>query len=155
MTVNHGKKSKRLIVSAKTKDGKMIKLKYKTIDNNKIKITSKVDSATTVKLLVTPKEPLEDKSWYKTMQVVARGLMLVRNFNLSYRNQYGLSLPGFLPEVGNVFGQRRGDIMSPGLDFAFGFVDDSYVQKSAERGWLLMADSVATRLHHRRPRTCS
>ncbi len=78
------------------------------------------------------------------MQVVARGLMLVRNFNLSYRNQYGLSLPGFLPEVGNVFGQRRGDIMSPGLDFAFGFVDDSYVQKSAERGWLLMADSVAT-----------
>ena len=144
MTVNHGKKSKRLIVSAKTKDGKMIKLKYKTIDNNKIKITSKVDSATTVKLLVTPKEPLEDKSWYKTMQVVARGLMLVRNFNLSYRNQYGLSLPGFLPEVGNVFGQRRGDIMSPGLDFAFGFVDDSYVQKSAERGWLLMADSVAT-----------
>lgn len=144
MTVNHGKKSKRLIVSAKTKDGKMIKLKYKTIDNNKIKITSKVDSATTVKLLVTPKEPLENKSWYKTMQVVARGLMLVRNFNLSYRNQYGLSLPGFLPEVGNVFGQRRGDIMSPGLDFAFGFVDDSYVQKSAERGWLLMADSVAT-----------
>ena len=144
MTVNHGKKSKRLIVSAKTKDGKMMKLKYKTIDNNKIKITSKVDSATTVKLLVTPKEPLEDKSWYKTMQVVARGLMLVRNFNLSYRNQYGLSLPGFLPEVGNVFGQRRGDIMSPGLDFAFGFVDDSYVQKSAERGWLLMADSVAT-----------
>ncbi|WP_288591830.1 cell surface protein SprA [uncultured Prevotella sp.] len=144
MTVNHGKKSKRLIVSAKTKDGKMIKLKYKTIDSNKIKITSKVDSATTVKLLVTPKEPLENKSWYKTMQVVARGLMLVRNFNLSYRNQYGLSLPGFLPEVGNVFGQRRGDIMSPGLDFAFGFVDDSYVQKSAERGWLLMADSVAT-----------
>ena len=144
MTVNHGKKSRRLIVSAKTKDGKMMKLKYKTIDNNKIKITSKVDSATTVKLLVTPKEPLENKSWYKTMQVVARGLMLVRNFNLSYRNQYGLSLPGFLPEVGNVFGQRRGDIMSPGLDFAFGFVDDSYVQKSAERGWLLMADSVAT-----------
>ena len=52
MTVNHGKKSKRLIVSAKTKDGKMIKLKYKTIDNNKIKITSKVDSATTVKLVL-------------------------------------------------------------------------------------------------------
>ena len=144
ITIAHGKNSKRLIVSAKTKDGKMMKLRYKTVDNNKIKITSKVDSSTTVKLLVTPKEPLEDKGWYKTMQVIARGMMLVRNFNLSYRNQYGMSLPGFLPEVGNVFGQRSGDIMSPGLGFAFGMVDDSYITKSAERGWLLMADSVAT-----------
>ena len=144
ITVSHGKNSKRLIVAAKTKDGKMVKLKYKTVDNNKIKITSKVDSQTTVKLLVTPKEPLENKGWYKTMQVIARGLMLVRNVNVSYRNQYGMSLPGFLPEVGNVFGQKRGDIMSPGLDFAFGFIDDSYINKSAERGWLLMADSIAT-----------
>ena len=142
--ISHGKNSKRLLVSAKTKDGKMFKLKYKTVDNNKIKIKSNVDSATTIKLLVTPKEPLDNQKWYKTAQVIARGLMAVRNINISYRNQYGLSLPGFLPEVGNIFGQKRGDIMSPGLDFAFGFVDDSYVKKSAERGWLLMADSIAT-----------
>ena len=144
LTISHGKNSKRLIVTAKTKDGKLFNLRYRKLDNNKIKITSKVDTATTLKLTVTTKEPLENQSWYKTMQVVARGLMMVRNVNLSYRNQYGLSLPGFMPEVGNVFGQRTGDIMSPGLDFAFGFVDDSYVKKSAERNWLLMADSVAT-----------
>ena len=144
MTIAHGKNSKRLIVSAKTKDGKLFNLKYKVVDNNKIKIISKVDTATTIKLQVSAKEPLDNEKWYKTMQVVARGLMSVRNINISYRNQYGLSLPGFLPEVGNVFGQRTGDIMSPGLDFAFGLVDDSYVKKSAERGWLLMADSVAT-----------
>ena len=144
MTVAHGKNSKRLIVSAKTKDGNAFKLKYKVVDNNKIKIISNVDTATSIKLQVSAKEPLDNEKWYKTMQVVARGLMSVRNFNISYRNQYGLSLPGFLPEVGNVFGQRTGDIMSPGLDFAFGLVDDSYVKKSAERGWLLMADSVAT-----------
>ena len=144
ITISHGKNSKRLIVMAKTKDGKLFNLKYKKVDNNKIKITSKVDTATTIKLTVTAKEPLENQSWYKTMQVVARGLMMVRNVNLSYRNQYGLSLPGFMPEVGNVFGQRTGGIMAPGLGFAFGLVDDSYVTKSAERNWLLMADSVAT-----------
>ena len=144
ITISHGKNSKRLIVMAKTKDGKLFNLKYKKVDNNKIKITSKVDTATTIKLTVTAKEPLENQSWYKTMQVVARGLMMVRNINLSYRNQYGLSLPGFMPEVGNVFGQHTGGIMAPGLGFAFGLVDDSYVTKSAERNWLLMADSVAT-----------
>ncbi len=144
LTISHGKNSKRLVVLAKTADGKLFNLKYRKVDNNKIKITSKVDSATKLKLTVTAKEPLENMSWYKTMQVVARGLMMVRNVNISYRNQYGLSLPGFMPEVGDVFGQRSKGIMAPGLDFAFGFIDDSYVKKSAERGWLLMADSVAT-----------
>ncbi len=144
LTISHGKNSKRLIVSAKTADGKVFDLKYRKLDNNKIKITSKVDTATKVKVAVLAKEPLDNQSWYKAMQVVARGLMMVRNVNVSYRNQYGLSLPGFMPEIGNVFGQRTGGIMSPGLDFAFGFVDDSYINKSAENGWLLMADSIAT-----------
>ncbi len=144
LTISHGKNSKRLIVTAKTADGKMFNLKFRKVDNNKIKIISKVDTATKIKLAVTAKEPLDNQTWYKTMQVVARGLMMVRNVNLSYRNQYGLSLPGFMPEVGDVFGQRNSGIMAPGLGFAFGFVDDSYVKKSAERGWLLMADSVAT-----------
>ena len=144
LTISHGKNSKRLIVKAKTADGKMFNLKFRKVDNNKIKIISKVDTATKIKLAVTAKEPLDNQTWYKTMQVVARGLMMVRNVNLSYRNQYGLSLPGFMPEVGDVFGQRNSGIMAPGLGFAFGFVDDSYVKKSAERGWLLMADSVAT-----------
>lgn len=144
LLVSHGKNSKRLMVTAKTKDGKKFKLKYKAVDNNRIKITSKVDTLTTLKLTVTPKAPLEEKGWYKTAQCIARGLMLVRNVSFSYRNQYSMYLPGFLPNVGDMFGQRSDDIMSPGLDFAFGFIDDSYIDKSAERGWLLMNDSVAT-----------
>ena len=144
ITVSHGKNSKKLMVSAKTKDGKAFKLKYKTLDNNRIKITSKVDTTMTLKLTVTPKLPVEEKSWYKTAQCIARGLMLVRNASFTYRDQYSISLPGFMPEVGDFFGQKRGDIMSPGLDFAFGFVDDSYIDKSRERGWLLNDESVAT-----------
>lgn len=144
ITVSHGKNSKKLMVSARTKDGKAFKLKYKTLDNNRIKITSKVDTTMTLKLTVTPKLPVEEKSWYKTAQCIARGLMLVRNASFTYRDQYSISLPGFMPEVGDFFGQKRGDIMSPGLDFAFGFVDDSYIDKSRERGWLLNDESVAT-----------
>ena len=144
LTVSHGKNSKRLIVRAKTKDGKTFRLKYRKVDNNRIRITSKVDTATTLKLTVTPKAPLDETKWYKAAQCVARGLMLVRNVSFSYRNQYSMYLPGFMPEVGDMFGQRSGDIMSPGLDFAFGFVGDSYIDKAKERNWLLMNDSVAT-----------
>ena len=144
LVVSHGKKSRRLMVSAKTKDGKTFRLKYKKLDNNRIRIVNKVDTATTLKLTVTPKAPLEDSKWYKAAQCVARGLMLVRNVSFSYRNQYSMYLPGFMPEVGDMFGQRGGDIMAPGVGFAFGFAGDNYIDKAAERGWLLMADSVAT-----------
>ena len=144
LTVSHGKNSKRLVVRAKTKEGRTFKLKYRKVDNNRIRITSKVDTATTLKLTVTPKAPLDETKWYKAAQCVARGLMLVRNVSFSYRNQYSMYLPGFMPEVGDMFGQRSGDIMSPGLDFAFGFVGDDYIDKAKERNWLLMNDSVAT-----------
>ena len=144
MVVTHGKKSRRLLVSARTPDGKSFKLKYKKLDDNKIQIFNKSDSAMKLKLTITPKEPLENKGWYKTAQCAARVLMMVRNINVSYRNQYSMSLPGYMPSIGNAFGQKRGDVLAPGLDFAFGLIDDGYVEKARNRNWLLMNDSVAT-----------
>ena len=141
-TISHGKKSKRLIVTAKTKDGRSYPVKFKVIDQNKISIkgTDSVD----IKLTVTAKPPLENEWWYKPAQSAARLLMMVRSVGITYRNQYSMSLPGFLPDVGDAFGQRTGGIMAPGLGFAFGLTGDSYLQKAADNGWLLMADSVAT-----------
>ena len=144
MVVTHAKKSRRLIVSAKDKDGKPVKVKYKVVDDNKIKVFNKLDTAVTFKITVTAKEPLDDKLWYKSAQYAARFLMMVRNVSFTYRNQYAMSLPGFMPTVGRAFGQRGGDIMSPGLDFAFGFIGDDYIQKARTNGWLLNNDSVAT-----------
>ena len=145
--VSHGKKSKRLVVSAKTEDGKRIKLQFKKLDDNKIRILNKVDSALKVKVTVTAKPPLEEKAWYKTAQVIARTAMMVRDASISYRNQYSMALPGFMPNIGDVFGQTsrtRASALSPGLDFAFGLTGDSYIEKARNNGWLLVSDSVAT-----------
>ena len=202
--VQHGKKSKRLIVTAKNKDGKTVTVKWKTVDENKIKVwapkelfaskspknadtAESADSAATepvaaadslaadslvkikpakgkilaknaknsknvgsdtglqLKISVTAKEPLDNKWWYNPAQQVARFLMMLRTVNLSYRNQYSMALPGFMPNVGDMFGQRSRDgLLSPGLDFAFGLTGDSYIDRAKERGWLLSNDSVAT-----------
>ncbi len=186
MEVQHGKKSKRLLVSAKGKDGKVVAVKWKVVDENKIKVwlpkvkekevkekkkdkdeavqpdsliaaadsvgkkaAEKPELASTaspveIKLSVTPKEPLDKQWWYNPAQQAARLLMMLRSVNLSYRDQRSMTLPGFMPNVGDMFGQRTGDILSPGLDFAFGLNGDGYVDKALERGWLLCADSVAT-----------
>ena len=204
--VQHGKKSKRLLVSARGKDGKIVQVKWKVVDDNKIKvwlpspsklggrgteqsnnIDVETDSLTVdslladndslkaapsaslssktkakkgkdgrsdpqptnlggleIKLSVTPKEPLENQWWYNPAQQAARLLMMVRTVNFTYRNQRSMALPGFMPNVGDMFGQRMGDLLSPGLDFAFGLTGDNYVDKALDNGWLLCNDSVAT-----------
>ena len=140
--VTHGKKTKRLIVTAKTQDGKTYPVKYKVIDQNNISI--KGTDSVSIKVSVVAKPPLENEWWYKPTQSAARLLMMVRSIGISYRNQYAMSLPGFMPNVGDAFGQRTGGVMAPGLGFAFGLTGDEFLQKAADNGWLLMADSIAT-----------
>ena len=142
--INHGKKSKRLIVSAKDEKGKVLKIKYKKVDENKIQVFNPTDSAIKMRVAVLALEPLENQTWYKVAQAATRVAMLVRNVSVTYRNQYSMALPGFMPTVGDFFGQRKDNVLSPGLDFAFGLIDDGYIEKARRNNWLLNSDSVAT-----------
>lgn len=142
ITVSHNKKSKRLIVTAHTRDGRLYPIKYKVIDQNKILIKNQ-DTAV-IKLTVTTKPPVENEWWYKPAQSAARLLMMVRSIGITYRNQYAMSLPGFKPNIGDMLGQRTGDVMAPGLGFAFGLTGDSFIDKAVENDWLVMADNFAT-----------
>lgn len=52
-----------------------------------------------------------------------------------------MSLPLFSPNIGNIFGQTNSyGPMAPGLDFAFGFAGEDYLQKAIDRGWLITND---------------
>ncbi|MCR4770494.1 MAG: cell surface protein SprA [Bacteroidaceae bacterium] len=141
--LTHGFNTRRIIVKATTESGKSYDLKYKRVDANKISI--KNQDTIPLKVTITPKQPLEEKGWYKSMQVIARGLMMIRNANITYRNSYSLALPGLKNEIGDAFGQKSiNGILSPGLDFAFGAVGDSYVNKAIQNGWLIDNDSSIT-----------
>ena len=95
-----------------------------------------------VNVIALPK--VEDQKWYQWAQAGARFLMMLRNVSVSYRNTYALGLPGFKPNVGDMLGQRKtGGLMSPGLDFAFGLVGDSYIDRAQENNWLINSDSLS------------
>ena len=142
LTVAHNKNSKRLIVTARTRDGKPYDLKYKTLDANKILIKNR--DTVQLKLSITVKPSSESEWWYKPAQSAARVLMMLRSVNVSYRTQYSMLLPGFLPNVGDMLGQKTGSVMSPGLDFAFGLMGDGYIDKAMGNDWLLRTDNVST-----------
>ena len=126
-------------------DGSRYPLRYKVTDANKILILSQ-DTAK-VKVTVRPNKRAEDQTWYKALQMGTRFLMMVRSVSVNYSNKFNMTLPGFLPQVGDVLGQRKatgGNGMAPGLDFAFGLTGNDYIRRAADRGWLLMADSIIT-----------
>ncbi len=141
----HNQNSKRIRVTAIDSTGHPYKLKFKKVDVNKIRITRAPADTTQIRLNVIALPPREEMKGYSFLQSMARFAMMVRNVTISYRNTYNLALPGFRPNVGDMLGQTRRDGMySPGVGFGFGFVDDSYIDKAKDRGWLLCSDSVAT-----------
>ena len=141
IAVAHNKNSKRVTVTARTKDGKPYKLKYKVINENQILIKSR--DSVDIKISVVPKPSSENEWWYRPAQSAARLLMMVRSINLSYRNQYQMNLPGFMPNIGDAFGQRTSGGLSPGLDFAFGTIGDGYLDKALDKGWLMRSDNMS------------
>ena len=142
--LSHGKRSRNLTVTARNAEGRLIPVKYKVVDDNKIRIINKADSAVTMKITVIAKPKKEDQQWYRLTQSAARLLMSVRSVSLTYRNQYSMSVPGFMPNVGDAFGQKSMDgIWSPGLDFAFGFIGDGFLDRAQSRGWLLNDSAAA------------
>ena len=139
--VPHNQGSKKLRVIAIRKDGTRYALKYKVLDINRIEVLTR--GSDSLKITISARKRMEEQTWYKIAEVGARGLMSLRNFNVSYRNNNQLSLPGFMPNIGNVFGQSRlGGMFVPGLDFAFATAGEDYVQRANERGWLLRSDSL-------------
>ena len=143
VTVKHNLNSRRPEVLAQDRTGRRYKLKYKAVDANTLRIDTRDTARITLSIL--PGVNVEDTRWYKLAQGAARLAMSVRNFSVSYKRTYAMTLPGFRPEVGDMLGQKRhGGMMAPGLDFAFGLTGDEYINRAMERGWLVCSDSVVT-----------
>ncbi|MBQ0088572.1 MAG: cell surface protein SprA, partial [Prevotellaceae bacterium] len=142
LTINHKQKNKKLRVIAIRKDGKRYPIKYKVDNNNTITILNK--DTISLKLTITPAKKAEESILFKIARATTRFAMMVRNVNISYNNNFSMNLPGFLPNAGDFFGQNSTGCLKPGLDFAFGLVDEGYITKAKNSGWLLCNDSVST-----------
>jgi cell surface protein SprA len=140
VVVTHNLKVKNVKVTAMNGNNPM-KLETKVIDENKIEILTRGNKQ--IKLTVTEAKKEEKKSfWKEAGEYGARLLMTPRSFSFKYRSSHSMTLPLFTPEVGDIFGQSNNyGPMAPGLDFAFGFSGEDYVNKALDRGWLIVDDT--------------
>lgn len=139
LSIRHNLRNAKVKVTATTVDGKPFRVTHKVVDANNIVILTRGDQ----NLKFTIEEILkEEKSiWSEIGQYGARLLMSPRSGSVRFRSTQSLSLPLFRPNIGNMFGQSRSyGPMSPGLDFAFGFAGENYIDKALRRGWLITDD---------------
>ena len=134
--VKHNLKNKKVKISA-TLNGKPYKLETKVIDENSVEILNR--DSVTLKLIVREDKKGEKKSFASEFaQHALRFLMMPRSLSFRWRSSHSLNLPQFVPNVGDIFGQsNKYGPMAPGVGFAFGFYDESYVNKALARDWLL------------------
>ena len=132
-------------LTATLKDGKTVRLKYKKKGADSISVKVKDTITVMVKVIQDPEKPERTGqfAFEDGLKVMLRTLMMVRNVSISYRNDYTMALPGFMPNS-QLLGQNNSTgILAPGLDFAFGLTDDDYLYKAIDNGWLLSGDSIA------------
>ncbi len=143
LVIKHSLNVKKVKVTATTTDNKPFAVKFKVRDNNNVEILTTGDKS--IKFTVT-EDLTEDRGfWSELGQYATRALMSVRSVNVRFKTTNSLSLPQFIPDIGDIFGQNTHyDVMAPGLDFAFGFAGDKYVERAKERGWLLGDQSMTT-----------
>nr|WP_304379548.1 cell surface protein SprA [uncultured Parabacteroides sp.] len=134
--VEHGMFTKKVQITARGADGRVYKVKFKPINFAQVMILNR-DTAH-LKLTIIPGPAPTEDFLYKAVEHSARFLMMVRRFNIQFTNSAGLMLPGFRPEIGDIFGQGRSSFgLSPGIGFAFGDVRRSYIDEAYEKGWLI------------------
>ena len=134
--VEHGMFTKKVQITARRTDGRVYKVKFKPINFAQVKILNQ--DTVRLKLTIIPGPAPTEDFLYKAVEHSARFLMMVRRFNIQFTNSAGMMLPGFRPEIGDIFGQGHSSFgLSPGIGFAFGDVRRSYIDEAYEKGWLI------------------
>ncbi len=142
--INHRIGNKNVKVTAKTIDDAPFKIEYKVKDKDNVEI--KTLGEENLKFTITEVIKEETHNFFtEAAQYASRLMMSLRNVSVRYKHTTSLNIPQFVPEIGDIFGQSTHyDVMAPGLDFAFGFADDSYITRAMQRGWLNKNKSMMT-----------
>ncbi len=140
LTIKHNLRSKKIKITAvDAKDNKPVRVETKIIDNNSIEVLTRGEQ--NLKFQITEVLKEEKNLAREIGEYALRFVMSPRSVSVRYRNTRSMSIPLFRPDIGNIFGQSQHyGPMSPGLDFAFGFTDERYINKALERGWLITDD---------------
>jgi cell surface protein SprA len=125
--------------------GKVINGKMKVVNENRVMFTPETSCPKAI-VEVTGGKDKAAKVPLKLDEYLARFLMMLYNVNVSYTENSGTSLYGYLPGANflgsmDYEGEDGGKLLAPGLPFILGHQDAGFGTKAADRGWI-STDSI-------------
>ena len=140
LTIRHNLRNKKVKVRATVVDSEEpFVFKHKVVDANTVEIITPSDK--NVKFVVEEILKEETNLLRDIADYSVRALLSPRSASFRWKRTQTLSLPLFRNNIGGLIGQSNEyGPMSPGLDFAFGLTDESYITTAKERGWLICDD---------------
>ncbi|MCD6200441.1 MAG: cell surface protein SprA [Bacteroidales bacterium] len=122
-------------VTAYDENGKEIKGKYKVVNPDKIVFTADEDHKN-VKVVIEGTKNVNENYLIIAGETLAGVVMGIKNVNLSFSQNEGTLLPGYMPRTKVMGLNRIGDDLAPGWPFVLGWQDHNFLYKSAEKNWL-------------------
>ena len=124
--------------------GKVINGKIKVVNENRIIFTPEVDCPRAIVEITGGKD--KGKLNIRIDEYLARFLMMLYNVNVSYSQNGGTGLYGYLPGSSflgstNYTGLNGTKLFAPGLPFIFGQQNENFGLAAAQKGWV-SSDSI-------------
>ena len=129
----------KVIVRATNERGKVITGQTKVVNENRV--TFIPDSDCDLAIIEVTGEKEQSKSNIHLDEYFFRLLMMVFNVNISYTENSGTGLYGYLPGsnyfgTSNFSGVNGNTMMAPGLPFIFGHQNENFGIDAARKGWV-------------------
>jgi cell surface protein SprA len=129
-----------VIVRVTDEKGKVITGQVKIVNENRVMFTPDLDCVKAV-IEVTGGKDKEVKTKLHLDEYLARFLMMLYNVNVSYTQNSGTSLYGYLPGTkflgsSNYQTADGSSGLAPGIPFIMGNQEDGFGLQAAEKGWI-------------------
>ena len=148
LTFFHKLGTTQVTVRVTDEKGKVINGKTNVLNDNRISFIPEADCSKAVVEITGQKEQKADTG-SKLVDYTARFLMMLYNINISYTENGGTGVYGYLPGS-NFFGSTNytsingGSSLTPGIPFIFGHQDENFGMRAAENGWITQ-DTILNR----------
>ena len=134
--IKHRLKTQDVAVKVVSSNGAAVNGKMEVIDKDQIKFTPEAD-IDGAQIVITGKRDAKENPLIIISDYLLYTAMGVRNISVTYKNQSGNKLPGFLP-VPQVLGSDIvNNIYSPGYEYLLGLNDQTYHTYAANNNWLV------------------
>ena len=133
--IYHKLMTENVTVKVYDSDQNEIKVDVKIDNERRVTLTAEKDYLNT-SLIVEGQKERKPNPLIMIEEVSARVIMGIRNISLSYSQNEGTVLPGYMPQTEIMGIQRVGENMAPGIPFILGYQDQGFAEQAIRNSWL-------------------